>query len=179
MIIVMRLPVTRSRRCEQITAFGESDVPDVKINAQIESTSGSRPGSAAPVWDANASSSGSPSVAGGSPGATNLVDERIGGSCPAIGREERFVARLGDHEPAMRVHDVAQQVLAATGVVEPDDGGADQGGASEREEIVGRVVEEHRDVAGAGPGRSSSNSRGEPARLVEVLARASIADRRT
>ena len=41
----MRLPVTSSRRCEQITAFGASEVPDVKISAQIASTSGSRPGS--------------------------------------------------------------------------------------------------------------------------------------
>ena len=45
MIIAMRLPVTRSRRCVQITAFGASDVPDVKISAQIVSTSGSSPGS--------------------------------------------------------------------------------------------------------------------------------------
>ena len=40
MIMPMRLPVTRSRRCEQITAFGASDVPLVKISAQIVSTDG-------------------------------------------------------------------------------------------------------------------------------------------
>ena len=44
MIIDMRLPVTSRRRCVQITALGTSEVPDVKISAQMLSTSGSTPG---------------------------------------------------------------------------------------------------------------------------------------
>ena len=55
MIMRIRLPVTSRRRCEQITAFGASDVPDVKISAHGVSTSGSSPGSSVPT----ASSAGS------------------------------------------------------------------------------------------------------------------------
>ena len=45
MMAAMRVPVCSSRRCVQITAFGADDVPDVKINAQRELTSGSSPAS--------------------------------------------------------------------------------------------------------------------------------------
>ena len=62
-------------------------------------------------------------------------------------REQRLVARLGEHEPAVRVLRVAQEVLVAARVVETDDRGADQRRAPEREEVVGRVVEQDRDVA--------------------------------
>ena len=85
MIIDIRLPVTSSRRCEQITAFGASDVPDVKINAQIASMSGSSPGSAAAACVASASARDAPSVDGGSSGPENRADERMGGSRSAIG----------------------------------------------------------------------------------------------
>ena len=61
MIIGMRLPVTSSRRCEQITAFGADDVPDVKISAQIASMSGSTPRSSAGTA-ASASASDAPRV---------------------------------------------------------------------------------------------------------------------
>ena len=121
MIIDMRLPVTSSRRCEQITAFGASDVPDVKISAQIESTSGSRPGSVAPACAASASASDAPSVDGGSSGVGEPGRRQDRRQPVGDRREQRLVAGLGDHEPAVRVLDVAQQVLVAAGVVEPDD----------------------------------------------------------
>src|SRR5260370_1108806 len=42
MIAAIRAPVCNRRRCVQITAFGADDVPDVKISAHRELTSGSR-----------------------------------------------------------------------------------------------------------------------------------------
>ena len=56
------------------------------------------------------------------------------------------MAGLGDHEPAVGVLDVAQEVLAPAGVVEADDRRARQRRAAEREEVLGDVVEEHRDM---------------------------------
>ena len=61
----MRLPVTIRRRCEQITALGASLVPEVKMSAQIDSTSGSMPGSL-PSTAASASGNEGPSVPGAS-----------------------------------------------------------------------------------------------------------------
>jgi hypothetical protein len=56
------------------------------------------------------------------------------GRQPARDRGEQvLVAGLGDHEPAVGVLDVAQQVLVAAGVVEAHDCPADQRGAAERE----------------------------------------------
>ena len=74
---------------------------------------------------------------------------------------------------------VAQEVLVAAGVVEPDDRAADQRGAAEREEVVGRVVEQDRDVAGPVGRQALEEQRREPARLLEVLARGSTTGRRT
>ena len=116
----MRLPVTSSRRCEQITAFGASDVPDVKISAQIASMSGSSPGRR-PACAASASSSDEPSVDAGSSASANRLDDEHRRKLARDRREQRLVPRLGDHEPAVGVLDVAQEVLAAAGVVEPDD----------------------------------------------------------
>ena len=124
--------MTRSRRCEQITAFGASLVPLVKIRAQIASTSGSTPGSV------------------GRHGGERVVERRPHHEHrrQAVGdrREQLEVLGLGDHEAAVRLLDVAQEVLAPAGVVEADDGRAGQRGAAEREEVLGDVVEQHRDV---------------------------------
>ncbi len=54
--------------------------------------------------------------------------------------------RLGDDQAAMGVLDVAEEVLTAAGVVQPDHRGARKRGAAEREEVLGHVVEEDRDV---------------------------------
>jgi len=54
----MRTPVCNIRRCVQMTAFGADDVPDVKISAHREVTSGSMPGSSV---DCSASAAGKPS----------------------------------------------------------------------------------------------------------------------
>ena len=78
--------------------------------------------------------------------------------------------RFGDHEPAVRVLDVAEEVLAAAGVVEADDRRADQPGAAEREEVVGRVVEQHGDVPRPLTRQPFVEELREPARLREVLA---------
>jgi len=48
MIAAMRVPVWSKRRCVQITAFGADDVPEVKISAQRDDTSGSSPASSPP-----------------------------------------------------------------------------------------------------------------------------------
>ena len=169
MIIVMRLPVTSRRRCVQITALGASEVPDVKISAQIESTSGSRPGSAAPRARSSASASDAPSVGRGIVGVREAGRREHRRQPVGDRREQRLVARLGDHQPAVRVQRVAQEVLVAAGVVQPDDRGTDQGGAAEREEVVGRVVEQHRDVPRPVGGKPLEEQRREPARLLEVL----------
>ena len=71
--MLIRLPVTRSRRCEQITAFGASEVPLVKISAHGVSTSGSRPGSSVPTA-ASAGSSVSPTTSTG--GSSSRIDAR-------------------------------------------------------------------------------------------------------
>ncbi len=169
MIMVMRLPVTRSRRCEQMTALGASEVPDVKINAQIESMSGSSPGSPAVACTSSASASDEPNVDAGSSGAAKRPDDEDGWKAIGDRREQRLVAGFGDHEAAVRVLRVAEEVLVAPGVVEPDDRGPDQCRATEHEQVVGRVVEQDRDVTWP-LGREALEEQGrEPARLVEVL----------
>ena len=110
-----------------------------------------------------------PSAVGASPGSAKRPEERIGGRRVGHRREQRLVARLGEHQPAVRVDRVAEQVLVATGVVEADDRTADERRAAEREEVVGRVVEQHCDVARRAGRQPIEEQRGEPARLVEVL----------
>ena len=91
--MLIRLPVTSRRRCEQMTAFGASDVPLVKISAHGVSTSGSRPGS---------------SVAhGGERGLERVADHEHRRELVADRREEVEVAGLGDDEPAVGVLHVA------------------------------------------------------------------------
>ncbi len=70
----------------------------------------------------------------------------------------------------MRVRDVAPDVLAPARVVHPDDRRAQQRGAAEREQVIGGVVEQHRDVARSGFGEPLVEQGREPARLLEVLA---------
>ena len=95
---------------------------------------------------------------------------RTGGRSFGDRSEQCLVAGLGEHQPAMRVLGVAQQVLAATGVVQPDDRAADERGAAEREEVVGGVVEQHRDVRRCARGQPLEEQVGKPHRLVVVLA---------
>jgi hypothetical protein len=64
---------------------------------------------------------------------------------------------------------VAQEVLAPAGVVEPDDRRADERRAAEREEVVGGVVEQDRNVPRARARQAGREQRREPARLLEVL----------
>ena len=170
MIIRMRLPVTSSRRCEQITALGASDVPDVKISAQIASTSGSMPRSSRRhrrerVVERRAERRRR-IVGVGEPGRREHRRQLVGDR-----REQCLVPGLGDHESAVRVLHVAQEVLAAAGVVEADDRPRrSSAGAAEREQVVGRVVEQHRDVPRPLARQPRVEQRREPARLLEVLA---------
>jgi hypothetical protein len=46
----------------------------------------------------------------------------------------------------MGLLDVPEQVLAPAGVVQPDDGRAGERGTAEREQVLGHVVEQDRDV---------------------------------
>ena len=70
----------------------------------------------------------------------------------------------------MGVLGVAQEVLAAARVVQADDRAADERGAAEREQVVGRVVEQHRDVRRRARRQPLEEQVGEPHRLDEVLA---------
>ena len=100
----MRLPVTSSRRCEQITAFGASDVPDVKISAQSVSGPGSIPGSS--VRDRRervveiVADHGRPV---GDAGLGEPVRDEHRRELARDRREQRLVPRLGDDEPAVGV----------------------------------------------------------------------------
>jgi hypothetical protein len=172
MIIDMRLPVTSSRRCEQMTAFGASDVPDVKMSAQIASRSGSSPGSTESWGRRGAEGEGAPGAerrrwvvvvgeAGRHQHRRKLAGHRL---------EQVLVARLGDDERAVRGHDVAEQMLVAARVVEADDRGAEQSCATEGEEVVGRVVEQHGHVAGPVDWEPLVEELGPPARLLVVPA---------
>ena len=69
----------------------------------------------------------------------------------------------------MCVQRVSQEVLVATRVIEADDRGADEPGTTEREEVVGGVVEQHRDMSGCAGRETLEEERREPARLLEVL----------
>ena len=80
------------------------------------------------------------------------------------------MARFGQHEPAVRVPRVAQQMLVAARVVEADDRTADERGPTEREEVVGRVVEQHGDVRRRAGGQPLLEQGCEPDRFGVVLA---------
>ncbi len=85
------------------------------------------------------------------------------------GLEQRRVPGLGDCQTAVRVLYVAQQMHAAAGVVPADDGRADERGAAERKQVVGCVVDQHRDVAGTVGRQLRIEERREPHRLRGVL----------
>ena len=171
----MRLPVTSSRRCEQITAFGASDVPDVKISAQIASTSGSRPGSSLGIA-ASASSSDAPSVGGGIVGVGEARRRRgPAAAASAIGASSASWRGSVITSPQCVCSMSRSRCSLAPGVVQPDDRGAEQRGAAEREEVVGRVVEQHGDVAravrAAAASRNSAAKRHDSAKYSRVRPR--------
>ena len=62
------------------------------------------------------------------------------------GGDQVVVSRLVDHQTAVGVADVVQQVGAAAGVVDTDHGGAGEGRTAEGEEVLRDVVEEDADV---------------------------------
>ncbi len=66
----------------------------------------------------------------------------------ARGEEELEVRRLGEHERAVGVRDVAGQLRPPAGGVDADDGRPRQRRAAQREEELGDVVEQHADVEG-------------------------------
>ncbi len=178
----IRLPVTMNRRWLQMTALGAADVPDVKMSPHSVSGSGSSPGSAA--RDAG---EGIVERLAHARHRVAAVDEAAGDEqIVGLGRqashdrlEQRRVARLGHDQPHVRVLDVVQEVLVAPRVVEPDDRRTRQRGAAEREEIVGRVVEQHPDVqrpAGRARGRERAGPSATPRRRTR---RASTRGRRT
>ena len=59
----------------------------------------------------------------------------------------------------MRVLEVAQQVLVTARVVQADDGRTRERRTTEREQVLGRVVEQHTDVASVGDAPAASTSR--------------------
>ena len=79
------------------------------------------------------------------------------------------MAGLGDHELDVGMRDVAGQVFALPGVIESGHGHPDQPGATEREHVVGRVVQQDADVwrpTGVEPGAEEC---GESLRFGEQL----------
>jgi hypothetical protein len=84
-------------------------------------------------------------------------------------REEVLVAGLGHHEPDVRVRGVAQEVLFPAGVVQADDRRARQRRPTEREEVVGRVVEQEPDVERPVLGGSVEEQVGPAAGFRDVL----------
>ncbi len=75
---------------------------------------------------------------------------------PEIETGEQVGARaIGDDDLAVGEADVAGQFFAAPGGVDPDDGGAAQRRATQPEEVVGSVVEEHADVERTGTAQTS------------------------
>ena len=87
-----------------------------------------------------------------------IRDEDAPGKIEALERrvELLLVAWFGDHELQVRVRDVACEMLAVPGVVQPGDGDACQPGTAQRKDIVGRVVEEDADVRRDGRARGES-----------------------
>ncbi len=140
----MRLPVTRIRRCEQITALGAAAVPLVKMSAHGRSRSG----------------------LGVGVGVVDVRQRTLQGvahhqhvvELVEHGGDQVVVSRLVDDQTAVGVADVVQQVGAAAGVVDPDHDGAGEGRTAEGEEVLGDVVEEDADVERA-PGRCRARKR--------------------
>jgi hypothetical protein len=60
--------------------------------------------------------------------------------------ELRLVTGFGDHQLHVGVRDVVPEVLAPAGVVQAGDGGTDEGGAAQGEDVVRCVVEQDADV---------------------------------
>ena len=68
--------------------------------------------------------------------------------------EQRQMTRFGDDGAAVGVTDVGSQFLAPAGRVDADDGGTRERGTTEKEHVLGHVVEQHADVEGpVGPQR--------------------------
>ena len=157
-IMAIRFPVVRSRYCVQRTALGAADVPEVNSKAHRTSTSGSAdatsfdaPALLAVQAASSARPSDSPATGGSSPSAKRSETRTPPVSSHLLhGRTELgLVSRFGDHELHVGMVDVAGEVLAVSGVVQPHDGGPDQPRATQREDVVGRVVEEDTDMRGA------------------------------
>ena len=118
MIIAIRLPVTMRRRCEQITAFGDPEVPDVNTRAQRVDGSCASPGSSVPTVQTRDVEVGVTS--GTCPGRSPVdkrCDTRTGRPREIQPGEVIEVAGFGDDEIDIGMGDVAQQMLtdAASG----------------------------------------------------------------
>ena len=68
---------------------------------------------------------------------------------------------------------------SAPGVVQPDDGRPDQPGAAQREDVVGRVVEEDTDMTGAVRIEAGAEQRGKALRSRRGARRGSTRGRRS
>ena len=177
--MAMRLPVVSSRRCVQRTAFGAADVPDVNSSAHKASTlTVSHTGAAR--WCRRRARPrlyrGPDRATRPSPGGSFAVDEALGDEnatgqvCSLDGRvEQRLVAGLGDEELHVGVRDVAGQVFATSGVVQPDHGRPRQSRAAEGEDVVRCVVKEHADVGRTTRVEAGAVQGGESLRFGEKL----------
>ena len=162
----------------QRTALGAAEVPEVNSNAHRASTSGSaEPSSFAPSRagarpppralaratlqrPADRRSSAKRSETRTPPGRSTTSDGRI---------ELRLVPWFGDHELHVGMHDVASEMLPMPGVVQPGDGSTGQTGAAQREDIVGRVVEQDTDMRRAVRIEAGPEERGKALRLGQEL----------
>ena len=127
--MAMRAPVTRMRRCEQITAFGAPEVPDVNTSTQRVSGSWSRPGSSSPTSASASSRSSEPPDAEVEVDVEKRCDTRTAPVAEVDAGQAVDAVRLGDHEVDVGVVDVAGQVLPHPRGVQADHRRAGEGRA--------------------------------------------------
>ena len=172
-MIPMRFPVTRKRRCVQITALGASDVPDVKMRLHNVSGPGSIPASVGATRAERVVEVGAELRTS----RLRVVGVAVRCETSTSGRPFAIGSSSGRCRGSVTTRsqsvccDVAQEVLVAAGVVEPDHRRARERRTTEREEVVGRVVEQHPDVrASRRAGRSTLEEQvREPMALGDVL----------
>ena len=174
--MAIRLPVVRRRRWVQRTALGASDVPDVNSRTHSASTSVVESVSLGCVCGRSPTASSASSreaprgrrvVAVGEPAG----DEHAARQFEALERRVELgcVAGLGEHQLQVRVHDVAGEMHAVARVVEPGDDRPAQGGTTECEDVIRRVVEQETDVRRPSRFQLGAEQRGEALRLGEEL----------
>lgn len=171
-IVAIRTPVVSSLRCEQRTALGAAEVPDVKSRAHRTSGSYSvvrgcrrpSPKTSSPAVS-SASSNGSPAEMGGSSGSEKRCETRSppGSSNPSAKGWSSCCWRRSVMTSCTSVCDMSpRQVFPPPCVIQPHQCSSDKSGPAKREDIVRGVVEEHGDMRRPARVEPGPEERGEP-----------------